>query len=102
MNLRTQMAYRVNARAFGVTLLIFSVASLLGTIWAYFKVSSLGTQIGVNAVQDPASWVVLVGGMFITFALAGLGTTLGILCAIYDRQEASTPVAPHSSNPVPA
>jgi len=53
-------------------------------------VSALGSKIGIGAIHDPLSWFVFLGGTFASLMLAGIGQTLGMLCAIYDRQ-ATTP-----------
>ena len=83
----TRESKRAGARLFGVVFQILSVVAILGTAYATAQVANIGTQIGIGTSHDQAVWFVLVGGLFISFVLMGFGYTLGILCAIYDRQE---------------
>jgi hypothetical protein len=87
MSARSSAALRDNARLFGVIFETLAVLSFFGTLIATEKVANLGSQLGIGAVNDPASWFVFVGGLFASLMLAGIGFALGILCAIYDRQE---------------
>jgi hypothetical protein len=75
------------ARVFGIVFQFLAVIALFATVAVALKVANVGTQIGINGTKDPLVWIVLVSGAFVTCVLAGFGYTLGILCAIYDRQE---------------
>jgi hypothetical protein len=83
----TREAKRGGARVFGIVFQFLAVIALFATVVVAFKVANLGTQIGIDGTKDPLVWIVLVSGAFVTCVLAGFGYTLGILCAIYDRQE---------------
>lgn len=78
---------RAGAATLGVTLVLLSAVTFVGTIWATFQVAHLGTQIGISSSNDPASWFVFGSGLFISSILLGIGYTLTFLCTIYDRQE---------------
>ena len=102
-------AKRAGARILGVIFQLLAVAAMVGTMAATAYVANLGTQIGIDGTKDPVTWIVLASGLFMTCVLAGLGYILGILCAIYDRQEAAKPVLnvvprtmPRSYAPKPA
>lgn len=86
MNPRTSEAMRANARFFSVVFQTLALLTLFGTILGALEVAKLGAQIGIAGSRDPAAWIVLIGGFVATFVFAGFGYTLGILCAIYDRQ----------------
>jgi hypothetical protein len=92
MSERTSNDKRAGARGFGVIFQLLAVASLVGTLVAMAYVANLGTQIGINGTKDPLTWIVLASGLFVTCVLTGIGYILGILCAIYDRQEPAKPV----------
>jgi len=83
----TSDAKRGGARVFGIIFQFLAVAALVGTLAAMAYVAHLGTDIGIDGTKDPLTWIVLASGLFVTCVLAGLGYILGILCAIYDRQE---------------
>ena len=97
----TQKAKRAGARIFGSIFQFLAVFALLGTIWATAEVASLGSQIGIDGTKDPATWIVLVSGLFVSCVLAGFGYTLGMLCAIYDRQSMHAPVAVVAPKAIP-
>ena len=88
MNVRTSEAIRANARFYGIAFHCLAILTLCATIFATFKIASLGDQLGVQPANDPAPWLIFVFGIFISLLLTGFGTVLGMLCAIYDRQEA--------------
>ena len=109
MSEQTREAKRGGARVFGAIFQILAVISLVGTVAAVAVVAHLGTEIGIDGTTDPATWIILASGLFMTCVLAGLGYILGILCAIYDRQEPAEPVVhavpktmPRSYAPKPA
>ena len=94
MPARRREALRFNAQRLGTIFQLLAVATLLVTIWTFLKVLSLGSQIGINGVHNPAAWMVLAGGLFATLTLTGFGTALGMLCALYDQQsDAAQPSA---------
>jgi hypothetical protein len=86
MSEATQEAKRAGARIFGVLFQIMAVLTLFCTFYAAFIVTNLGSQFGIAGSKDPATWIILASGLFASCVLAGIGYTLGILCAIYDRQ----------------
>lgn len=87
MNDDTRLTIRDNTRAIGVLLQGLSVLTLFGTFFAAFKVASFGSQLGVSASHDPATWIIVVVGLIASLLLAGLGYALAISCAIYDQNE---------------
>src|ERR1039458_9429567 len=97
----TSDAKRGGARFFGIIFQFLAVGALFGTLAITAYVTHLGTEIGINGTRDPLTWIVLVSGLFVTCVLAGLGYILGILCAIYDRQEPAKPVVDVVSRTVP-
>ena len=92
MSEQTSDNKRAGARVFGVIFQVLAVASLAGTLVVMAYVANLGTQIGINGTRDPLTWIVLASGLFVTCVLTGIGYILGILCAIYDRQEPAEPI----------
>ena len=82
-------AKRDGARIYGVIFQFLAIASIIATLYAMGKIANLGNALGVNPTNDPLIWVVLASGIFITCVFIGMGYALGMLCAIYDRQEPS-------------
>jgi len=76
-----------------------AVISLTGTLITTVTVSSLGSTFGIDGANDPVAWLVFVGGLFVTCVLAGFGYTVGILCAIYDRNEPTVSTVVSGSSP---
>jgi hypothetical protein len=99
MNNNARAAIRLNARTVGVTLQALSAFTFLGTIYATMKVANLGSELGLSGSNDPAPWIVLVTGVFVAMLLAGVGYSLAMLCAIYDRQTPSIPEPDVRSRP---
>jgi hypothetical protein len=87
MSERTGDAKRDGARVFGVIFQVLASLSLVGTLIATVKVVNLGADAGIDKTHDPFAWIVLVSGLFVTCVLTGIGYILGVLCAIYDRQD---------------
>jgi hypothetical protein len=105
MSVRSGEALRENSRTLGVIFQALSVLTMLATIYATMKVSSVGSQLGVGAIHDPLAWFIFLGGMFAALMLTGIGHSLGMLCAIFDRQliqprQSTTDVA--RATPTPA
>jgi hypothetical protein len=107
MNERTSEGIRANSRVVGVAFQVLAILSFCGTIVVTAKVANFGSEIGVQPSNDPAPWLVFIAGAFASLLLTGVGSTLGILCAIYDRQESIRPalstvrVSSPSSSPSP-
>jgi hypothetical protein len=87
-------ALRSGARVFGVIFQFLAFLILAGTLVGSIIVARLGQQIGFNRSNDPLVWIILASGLFATCVLAGFGYVLGMLCAIYDRQEWTRPIRP--------
>ncbi|HEY5266499.1 MAG TPA: hypothetical protein VIJ40_06780 [Acidimicrobiales bacterium] len=83
---RTSGEIRANSRPWGKLFQALALLTFAATIYGTFKVSSLGSEIGIGAIHNPLTWFVFLGGSFAALMLIGIGQTLGILCAIYDRQ----------------
>lgn len=90
MSIRSSAETRANSRPWGQFFQVLALLTFAATIYGTFKVSALGSEIGIGAIHDPLTWFVFLGGAFASLMLAGFGQTLGMLCAIYDRQ-ATTP-----------
>jgi hypothetical protein len=57
------------------------------TLFAAIYIAKEGNQyFGVTAAHDPIPWIVLAAGVAVSLIFAGLGYSLGMLCALYDRQ----------------
>ena len=78
---------RDGARIFGVIFQFLAVGSIIATLYALARIASLGTALGVTNTNDPLLWIVLASGIFVTCVFIGMGYALGLLSAIYDRQE---------------
>ncbi len=102
MDENVRLAKRAGARFFGVLLQLISVLTFLGTLATAIKVEHYGADIGIGGSHDPAVWIVLLGGILASSVLAGMGYTLGILCAIFDRQGSSEPAVKANSIPLPS
>jgi hypothetical protein len=61
--------------------------TLFGTFFATWEVNRVGATLGVSSNNDPATWFVFAGGIVVAILFAAVGYALGMLCAIYDRQE---------------
>ena len=99
MSKETAMAKRSGARTLGIAFQILSAATLVGPFIRALNVAHLGTTIGVRSSQDPVVWGIVASGVFAALVLAGIGYALGMLCAIYDRQEPRAPL-PREVQPV--
>ena len=93
MSEQTGDAKRDGARIFGVIFQFLAFVSIVATLFAMARIASLGNAFGVDPTNDPLIWFVLASGIFVTCVFMGIGYTLGILCAIYDRQESKQVVA---------
>lgn len=83
----TSYSIRSNARIVGLILQCVAVVTLLGAFVAAFDVAQKGQQyLNVAASHDPAAWIVLAIGVIASLIFAGLGYSLAMLCALYDRQ----------------
>jgi hypothetical protein len=92
MSETTRDNVRCNARVVGILLQCLSVVTLVATFVVVVTVAQQGQQLfGVTATHDPAPWIVLAAGVIASLIFAGLGYTLGMLCAIYDRQATVEP-----------
>lgn len=83
---------RDGARIFGVIFQFLAIGSIIATLYALARIASLGTALGVSNTNDPLIWIVLASGVFVTCVFLGMGYALGLLSAIYDRQEPSQPL----------
>lgn len=101
MSSRNGEALRANARPLGLIFQTLSVLTIAATLYGTFRVSALGSQVGIGAVHDPISWFIFLGGMFAGLMLAGVGHVLGMLCAIFNRQDHS-PMKPGVRPPMSA
>jgi len=91
MSARVQQDKRAGARFFGAVFQFLAVLTFIGTVIAAVVVDRVGSEFGIRGSNNFAMWMVLASGLFVTSVLAGFGYTLGLLCAIYDRQETVTP-----------
>jgi hypothetical protein len=98
MNHQTMESKRAGARAFGLIFQALAFLVVLGTCIAADIVAHLGATVGVNSNQDPFVWTILAAGLFAACVLAGFGYVLGMLCAIYDRQNPETPLKAPSND----
>jgi hypothetical protein len=87
MSSRSGEALRENSRSLGVIFQTLSVLTIITTIYWTMKVATNGSQLGIGAVHDPLSWTIFFAGMFAALMLARIGHVLGMLCAIFDRQQ---------------
>ena len=78
---------RAGARILGVIFQVLALITFLGTALATVAVVKLGLFFGITGSNNVPAWITFGIGLFVSCVLAGLGYTLGILCAIYDRQE---------------
>lgn len=91
---------RGNARAIGLLFQALAILTFAATIYGSVETAHLGTTIGVNAAHDPVAWFVFAGGSFVALMFTGIGHVLGLLCAIYDRQDRIEERAPSISGVV--
>lgn len=87
MSEATRVNKRAGARILGVIFQVLALLSLIGTILATAAVIKLGIFFNIAGSNNVPAWITFLIGLFVTCVLGGLGYTLGILCAIYDRQE---------------
>ena len=78
---------RKNSRRLGITFQVLSVLTIIWTIYWTIKVYNLGSQFGISTFSNTFSGSFFLFGMFSGLMLTGFGHALGMLCAIYDRQE---------------
>lgn len=102
MNARTNEGTRANARFYGITFHCLAILTICATLFAAAKVAKAGSDLGVQPSNDPAPWVILVVGILAALLLTGFGSALGILCAIYDRQESIQGVPGALRVPIPS
>lgn len=88
---RSCASLRAGARFFGVLFQVLAFLTLAGTLVATFEIAKLNLRIGIIGSQDLLAWIVFTGGLFASCVLAGFGYALGMLCAIFDRQEWTWP-----------
>jgi hypothetical protein len=91
MNERTSEGIRTNSRVVGIAFQVLAMLTFSGTIILAFKVANLGSEVGVQPSNDPAPWLIFAAGTFASLLMTGIGSTLGMLCAIYDRQVSNRP-----------
>lgn len=82
---------RAGARFLGVLFQFLAFFTILGTAIAAIVTAHLGKEVGFNGSHDPLVWLILASGVFAASVLAGFGYVLGMLCAIFDRQEWTRP-----------
>ncbi len=84
------------AYALSLLLRLSGLLTLVGTFYVAKRVSQAGSSFGITPSNDPATWVVLVGGIFATLMIEAAGFTLAMLCVIYERQarEAARTLSP--------
>ncbi len=78
---------RSSARVVGIIFQTLAIATVALTLVGVNEVSHAGDQIGINGARDPFTWFVLIAGIFVALMFTGVGHILGMLCAVYDRQE---------------
>lgn len=94
MSVEARESARAGARVVGVLLQCLAVVCLIGAFVIAYELAQAGQRdLGVPASNDPAPWITLGVGLIAALTFAGLGYSLAILCAIYDRQT-SAPTAP--------
>ena len=94
MGQQTADAKRAGARFFGITFQVLAVVALAAAIYWSFRADQAATQFGFGPSSSGfMAAVILVSGAFVACLFAGFGYTLGLLCAIYDRQDQSVNVA---------
>jgi len=101
MNERTSEGIRANSRVVGIAFQVLAILTFGGTIILAFKVANLGSEVGVQPSNDPAPWIIFVAGAFASLLMTGVGSTLGMLCAIYDRQVSNRPLLSGERNSPP-
>jgi len=82
----------------GLIFQALAIASVVLTLVAANVVARAGDQIGINGAHDPLTWFVLGAGVFVALMFTGVGHILGMMCAVYDRQEAASATNSHSSS----
>jgi hypothetical protein len=87
MSSENREALRASSRTLGLFFQLLSVLTILATVYSTLKVVAVGSQWGIGAVHDPISWLIFLGGSFAALMLTGIGHVLGMLCAIFDRQQ---------------
>ena len=87
MSEQTGDSKRDGARIFGSIFQFLAFVSIFFTLYAMARIANLGNAFGINPANDPLIWFVLASGIFVTCVFIGMGYALGVLCAIYDRQE---------------
>jgi hypothetical protein len=102
MKEHVQESKRSGAEFFGGLLQLLATLTLVGTLVAVVNVNHFASEFGIGVSNDPAIWIILVVGLFISSTLAGIGYALGILCAIYDRQGIATTSQGRESTPWPS
>ncbi len=84
---------RAGARFFGELFLILAGFTLLSAIYLSFRADHTATQFGFSTGNSAfMAQVILIGGAFIACLFAGIGYTLSLLCAIYDRHDSAVHV----------
>jgi hypothetical protein len=78
---------RANSRRLGLIFETLSVLTVIGTVYWTIRIYSTGTQLGIGTLTNRVSWSFFFAGMFSALVLGGFGHVLGLLCAIYDRQD---------------
>lgn len=104
MDVERSRRIRSSAYFFSVVLYALALLTLFGTIIAVREVSNAGSDfLGVSAARDPGTWAVGAIGVTVSAIEAGIGFGLGLLSAIYDRQQppaASRTLSPPSERDV--
>ena len=95
-------SFRAGARFFGVLFLILAALTLLSAIYLSFRADQTATQFGFSTGSSASVVsVILIGGAFVACLFAGIGYTLSLLCAIYDRQDLAVHVVGNVPPPPP-
>jgi hypothetical protein len=80
-------AIRVDAYAVSIIIRLIAFLSFVVTIYFTYKAESLGWSLGLNTSSNPFPWIIFAAGSFASLMIFGIGLTLAMLCAVYDRQE---------------
>lgn len=78
----------------GLIFQALAIATAALTLVGVNEVARAGDEIGINGAHDPLTWFVGIAGVFAALVFTGIGHTLGMLCAVYDRQEPASAKGP--------
>ena len=95
-------SFRAGARFFGVLCRILAALTLPSAIYLSFRADHTATQFGFSTGSSAFMVsVILISGAFVACLFAGIGYTLSLLCAIYDRQDLAVHVVGNVPPPPP-